>query len=57
MKRDGKESSQRGALTDSKTKPESKEKVTLAYPLPRCDRVARQLVFVAFLLTPQATQP
>jgi len=46
-----------GTLTDSKTKPESKEKVTLAYPLPRCDRVARQLVFVAFLLTPQATQP
>lgn len=45
MKRGDEESSQQGTLTDSKTKPESKEKVTLAYPLPRCDRVARQLVF------------
>lgn len=57
MNRGSKESSQEGTLTDSKTKPESKEKETLPYLLPRCDRVARHLVFVAFLLTLQVTQP
>lgn len=51
MRRGGEENSQQGTLTDSKTNPESKQKVALPHPLPSCDRVARHLVFVAFLLT------
>lgn len=41
----------------ARTKPESKEKVTLAYPLPQIWQSSKTACLWAFLLTPQATQP